>query len=648
MNTIQRLFQLFQAISVAAILMFAAVPVAAQTIAKNFYVNPEKGNDNNPGTSVSAPFKTLSKVKGVVRGIDKTKSGDIIVNLLGGTYYPPSTLAFDEKDGGSATCKVIYTNYKDEVPVISGGKEITGWKLFDKAKNIYRAPANSMEFRQLYVNGKRTIRARQPNIGSNYQIVDYKKPLTTIKINKSELLNIKSIEKTEIVTTNNFTSNHLRIKSFTSDNNYSYIDIQDNEKYILNHITEGAFWKKNYFFENAYEFIDAEGEWYLNTADGFVYYKPFKDENIENAEVIAPNLETIVKVEGASLDSPVLNLEFRGIEFMYATWLWPNKNGCVEYQAFHPLSNVQTEIEGQYKEYGAENNFGAPGGVYVAKADYITFERCGFQHMGANGLKLHYGTHNCKIIGNVVNDISGNGIYEMMQNYDNKPSMEKYNPADIREVSSYDLICNNFVNNSGVDYKGSVGIFCGYARNVTIAHNEVVNMPYTGISVGWGWGGLKDTTVMADNKIVDNFVHNVNMDTIMWDGGGIYTLADQPHSICNNNYVISRCRGLYFDEGTGNYTITNNVVDSGHEWITFWSKKHHDNIADNNYTVNLKNRDIGTNCVIRNTIHVPDRNWPKQAKDIISKAGLEEKYKDIKDEKKWKSNKLGLDPKGGK
>jgi len=629
-----------------AISFFTTRTISAQSLATTYFVDSQKGNDANDGLSVPKPFKTISKARDAVRSLDKSGSVNVTVNLRGGTYFQDQTLEFTEKDGGTANCKIIYQNYKDEVPVISGGKLITGWTIFDKSKNIYRAPVKSMEFRQLYVNGKRAIRARQPNTGNN-QIVAWDKPNKIVKVNKSQVSNWKNLSKVEIVTVNQFTSNHLRIASINTDSTLARITIKDTEANILNHVV-GAFSYNNYWFENAYEFIDRKGEWYLNSSDGFVYYKPAMDDNMADIEVIVPYLETIVKIEGSSLDNPVQHLQFLGIGFSYATWLWPNNNGCVEYQAFHPFSTVQTELEGKYKEFGNEENFGAPAGVYVAKAESVVFDRCSFKHMGANGIKLHYGTHNCKLIGNVVFDISGNGIYEMKQNDDNLPSMAKYNPKDIREVSSNDLISNNYVSTCGVDYKGSVGIFCGYTKNVTIAHNEVCNMPYTGISVGWGWRGLKDTTVMSDNKIVDNYVHTVNNDTIMWDGGGIYTLGDQPNSLCNNNYCVSRCKGLYFDEGTGHYSISNNVVDCGHEWITFWTDQHHDNIADQNFTNTLKNMDVGTNCVIKNTIFVPDKKWPQEAKNIIKNAGLEESYKDIKDKLKPQNQRINLNSKSGK
>lgn len=54
--------------------------------------------------------------------------------------------------------------YLREMPIVSGGGRITGWTLFDADKNIYQAPVDAgLDFRQIYVDGARAIRARQPN-----------------------------------------------------------------------------------------------------------------------------------------------------------------------------------------------------------------------------------------------------------------------------------------------------------------------------------------------------------------------------------------------------------------------------------------------------------------------------------------------------
>src|SRR5690606_11050181 len=58
-------------------------------------------------------------------------------------------------------------NFEDEHVTFSGGMAVTGWTHV--ADGLYKAYAGTdpdMDFRQLYVNGERAVRARTPNAGN--------------------------------------------------------------------------------------------------------------------------------------------------------------------------------------------------------------------------------------------------------------------------------------------------------------------------------------------------------------------------------------------------------------------------------------------------------------------------------------------------
>lgn len=142
-------------------LAMVAIPVStvhAETQA-TFYVSPS-GSDSNPGT-FAQPFATLGKARDEVRAINSDMTGDIYVYLRGGTYTLSDTFELDSSDSGTNGYNIIYKNYADEKPIISGGASITGWSLHDSAKTIYKATVpTSFETRQLYVNGVRAVRAK--------------------------------------------------------------------------------------------------------------------------------------------------------------------------------------------------------------------------------------------------------------------------------------------------------------------------------------------------------------------------------------------------------------------------------------------------------------------------------------------------------
>ena len=97
-----------------------------------------------------------------------------------------------------------------------------------------------------------------------------------------------------------------------------------------------------------------------------------------------------------------------------------------------------------------------------------------------------------------------------------------------------------------------------------IDHNEIRNLPYTGVSIGWMW----DTTATPckENIISSNHIHNIM--NILSDGGGIYSLGQQPGSSIVDNLIhditlnIGRAEsnGMFLDEGTKDLVVENNIV----------------------------------------------------------------------------------------
>ncbi|HHB75059.1 MAG TPA: carbohydrate-binding protein, partial [Desulfobulbus sp.] len=96
-------------------------------------------------------------------------SADITVYLRGGTYRLNSTFELSAADSGTNGHTIHYKSYPGETPIISGGTTIAGWSLYDVNHEIYRARINrGINFRQLYVNGKRAVRARSGDNPEGY------------------------------------------------------------------------------------------------------------------------------------------------------------------------------------------------------------------------------------------------------------------------------------------------------------------------------------------------------------------------------------------------------------------------------------------------------------------------------------------------
>src|SRR5579872_2494717 len=138
------------------LLIVFACAFAAQA---QIYVSPS-GDDANPGTA-ARPIRSLSHARDLVRGRNGAMTADLTVYLSSGTYRLTEPLALDARDSGSGGHNVVYTAASaDQIPVISGAIQIGGWKLVDKARNLWSAaaPAELKNSRQLYVDGVRALR----------------------------------------------------------------------------------------------------------------------------------------------------------------------------------------------------------------------------------------------------------------------------------------------------------------------------------------------------------------------------------------------------------------------------------------------------------------------------------------------------------
>ena len=133
----------------------------------DFYVAAE-GKDTNPGTA-AAPFATLTKARNAVR--EKVAAGltrNLLVLIRGGTYRQADTLAFGPDDSGTGKYSVTYAACPGEKVVLSGGRQIAGWKKGHGEVWTVELPqvkSGQGYFRQRFVNGRRAIRARTPNRG---------------------------------------------------------------------------------------------------------------------------------------------------------------------------------------------------------------------------------------------------------------------------------------------------------------------------------------------------------------------------------------------------------------------------------------------------------------------------------------------------
>lgn len=556
--------------------------------AQEIWVSPA-GNDFNPGTR-EQPLASITAALHRVGG-QNIKNGAtneaLRIILKDGIFPLTETLCLDSEDSGTEPSPVIIEAAPGSHPVLSGGIALSGWHRFGARiprldthpnRQIWVAEApringRVLDFRQLWVNGTKAIRARNPDGEKLARITAWDKTNQTAIIPASVLSTIRKPGALEMVIDQVWETAVLRVKSIQVNGAKAMLKFKEPESSIEFHhpwppVIVNTNYQAPFYLVNAIQFLDSPGEWFEDTAAGKIYYRPREGEDMPQARAFAPALESLMRVEG-SPEKPAGYIQFKNLTFAHTTWLRPSEQGNVPLQAgMFLLAARKLSPRGTSYHHGLDNVAWIgrpPAAVLVKNAHHITFEGCTFEHTAAAGLDFFDGTHDDWIEGCVFRDIGGNGIQLGKFSDTNVETHIPWNPADEREICTRETIANNVVTDCGTEDWGSVGIGIGYARQVVIKHNEVFNQPYTGISVGWGW--TKMTNALRDNFIIANHVHHVGQR--LGDLGGIYTLSAQPgtviadnsiHDISPNPFVPDPQHWfyLYLDEGSSFITVSNN------------------------------------------------------------------------------------------
>jgi len=572
-----------------ASIFLAAWLLAPPARAADFWVAPAGAAhaDGSREKPFATPLAALQKNHDL-RRLGKIPAGEPVQIILRNGIYPlAQPMVVQPGEAAAENTPLLVTAAPGAHPVLSGGMEISGWKKV--TKNISGLPATArgkiwvanapktggrlLESRQLWVNDAKAIRARAPNGENLARLVAWDKTNQIATIPAAALAGIKKTGQLEMVIDQVWEIAVLRVNSIRIEGTNALVTFKQPESKIeFEHPWPPVQVTTNYhapfFLANAIQFLDSPGEWFEDVRAGKIYYWPRAGEDMVRAEVFAPVFETLMQIEG-STDHPVSNIQFKGITFAHTTWLRPSQQGHVPLQAgMFMLDAKKLSPKGTSYHPKLDNVAWIgrpPAAVAVKNADHISFENCTFEHLASAGLDFESGTHDDLIQGCVFRDLGGNGIQLGKFSDTNVETHMPYNPSDERELCAREKIANNLVTDFGNEDWGCVGIVIGYARNVAIEHNEICNLPYTGISVGWGW--TKGTNALRGNFIFANRVHHVGQR--LGDLGGIYLLSAQPGTTVAENFVADIQPSpfvpdpqhwfyLYLDEGSSGITVRDN------------------------------------------------------------------------------------------
>lgn len=486
----------------------------------NYYSADKPGNPDGLNTKLKELRRQGSK--------------HITVYLKGGTYLLDQSFVINDDVAGNKSDTLIFSGIEGEKVILSGGKKVTQWEMASNGMFKAQLPQGT-NFRQLYINGKMAIRARTPNRENEYDFSPYYRGLRfdqnnkTILVNASEIAKWKNMQQIEMIFHQHWYQSRVKIESFKIEKDTAVVTALQPGRDFIFQLTYARMLNpdKPYYFENALEFLDQGGEWYLDTNDAVLYYKPRPNEDIRKIEVVYPVLDIVVRIKGKP-DKPVQNVTLRNIEIAYNNWTVPSRDGIIATQA----------VQGRGYSY-------EPGIVHVDYARNIKVQNCNIFCAGAHGVVLGRGVQFSGIISCHIDQISANGI--VIDTY------KKPFPPDSLFCKD-NRVANNLIENVGMQYTNGMGLLASCVARLMVENNEIRYSRYMGMQIGNHYGD--NLSGMRDNIIRRNNIHHVML--LHDDGGAIYTLAAQPGTKILRNWMHDYEKAKWSDDFPTNGVFLDN------------------------------------------------------------------------------------------
>ena len=542
------------------------------------------------------PHQALRQAR-EVRRLHQIGEGDtLFIHLADGIYRLGETLLVRPEDSGTPASPTIFVADHAGRAVLSGGKALQMDATMDGRRTAQVGTRHPADVRQLWrsggvkdrpiVNGQ-IVNDKVPHaslvpLDQMLPLVDFRKEEREIWVARRDFepLLASGREATaglEMIVHQRWAIAILRIRDYRVEGEVVKLTFEEPESRlefehpwpqpVINEDRgDGVRVSSSYNILGGAS-VMKPGTWYQDAQDGSIVYSPCEGENPSQMEFTVPLLHTLLEVDG-SLERRVHDVTFRGICFEHAAWTRPSELGHVTLQGgMYLLDAYGLQVPGLPEKAYLENQAWIErpeAAVSVRGGIRINFEGCRFSHLGATGLDYVWADSACVVSQCHFEDIGGTALALGAFPDRGFETHVPFRPQNMQELCSDFRIEHNTIHDVTNEDWGCVGIGAGYVADVTIADNEVSELNYSGICVGWGWTPLNSG--MKNNHILRNHVHHFARR--LYDAGGIYLLSYQPGSSIEDNVLediypplyATNLRGfyIYFDEATDGFRVLRN------------------------------------------------------------------------------------------
>jgi hypothetical protein len=543
----------FSCYSLLAVLALLPASLAAAT---QIHIAPS-GSDANPGTATQ-PMGTPQGAQVRVRSLIKAGLSDSVeIIFAAGTYFLDAPLELRPEDSGNAAFPISWRAAPGADVILSGGKQITNaWTKGERG--IWHTDltgiglaADQWNFRQLFVNGSRAVRARFPNVTETNPFLYAIGAVGNPKGAFDHLVITPSLIKPGWGTAADAQINVVPQSRFFNqwntvtavDPKSGRIDIADSERHRL--IDNGSW----FWIEGVQEELDQPGEWFLDPKSGRLFYMPPAGIDPNTQNIIAPFLNRLVNVKGdVNSGTHVSHVKFDGLKFRHTS----NTLGHIE-------ARVHTDTA-----------------IMFENTNDCLVRNCDFENIGGYALWLHLDSQRNHFDRNTVRYSGGGGVLLTGSRLGYMDDSKIYTSGEA--AAKVAPILNRITNNT-VEHCGKIRYYGGgvhldsrpFSMTMSagnyIAHNLFNDLSRNGVFAFRNQGG---------NVVEYNHIHNAMQTTI--DGGCIHfatmnTLNAKNHILNNWLYdawgynhkssgtpIRKLANGIFLDWDTSNTIVKDNWI----------------------------------------------------------------------------------------